>query len=65
MDGEKHNVLCSRETGPVTMLGFETAIPCPQPEHVTYVELLSLFDDPVMRGRTRGGSAVVATSAQV
>lgn len=54
-DAGKHNVLYERETGAVTMLDFETAIECPQSEHVPYVELLSLFGDPMMRGHTSGG----------
>lgn len=54
-DAGKHNVLYERETGAVTMLDFETAIECPQSEHMPYVELLSLFGDPMMRGHTSGG----------
>ncbi|CAG8902924.1 unnamed protein product [Penicillium egyptiacum] len=54
-DAGKHNVLYQRETGAVTMLDFETAMECPQSEHVPYVELLSLLGDPVMRGHTSGG----------
>lgn len=48
-DTGKHNVLYERETGTVTMLDFETAMECPQSEHMPYVELLSLFGDPIMR----------------
>lgn len=54
-DAGKHNVLFDRQTGTVTMLDFETAIECPQSEHMPYVELLSLFGDSTMRGRARGG----------
>ena len=54
-DAGKHNVLYERTTGAVTMLDFETAMECPWSQHVPYVELLSLFGDPVMRGPTSGG----------
>lgn len=54
-DAGKHNVLYERETGAVTMLDFETAMGCPQSEHIPYVELLTLFGDSVMRERTSGG----------
>ncbi|KAH2643829.1 hypothetical protein KXV79_004719 [Aspergillus fumigatus] len=54
-DAGKHNVLFDRQTGTVTMLDFETAIECPQSEHMPYVELLSLFGDSTMRERARGG----------
>jgi hypothetical protein len=55
VDAGKHNILYARETGVVTMLDFETAIECPQSEHVPYLELESIFGDPVMRGHTTGG----------
>ncbi|KAJ5758660.1 hypothetical protein N7520_005816 [Penicillium odoratum] len=51
----KHNVPYERNTAAVTILDFKTAMECPQSEHVPYVELLLLFGDPVMRGRTSGG----------
>jgi hypothetical protein len=54
-DAGKHNVLYERKTGAVTMLDFETAMGCPQSEHLPYMELLSLFGDPVMHRRTSGG----------
>lgn len=54
-DAGKHNVLYERETGAVTMLDFETAMECSQSEHMPYVELLSLFGDPIMRSHTSGG----------
>lgn len=54
-DAGKHNVLYQRETGAVTMLDFETAIECPQSENLPYVELLSLFGDPMMRVHASGG----------
>jgi hypothetical protein len=46
-DVGKYNVLYERETGAVTRLDFETAIECLPSEHVPYVELVSLFGDPV------------------
>ncbi|KAJ5182669.1 hypothetical protein N7492_000285 [Penicillium capsulatum] len=54
-DSGKHNVLYARETGAVTMLDFESAIECPQSDHMPYVELTSLFGDGFMRGHTSGG----------
>ncbi|KAJ5675023.1 uncharacterized protein N7477_004957 [Penicillium maclennaniae] len=54
-DAGKHNVLYERETGAVTMLDFESGMERHPSEHVPYVELLSVFGDAVMRGRTSGG----------
>lgn len=54
-DAGKHNVLYERATGAVTMLDFETAVECPESDHIPYVELLSLFGDTEMRGRVSGG----------
>ena len=54
-DTGKHNVLYARETGTVTMLDFESGMPCPPEEHMPYNELKSLFGDTTMRAHASGG----------